>query len=206
MRARLAFCAATLTLCGAARITAAPAAQAAPGSRDDERDLRELEPGQSVRAGIAGGQEHAYGLALQAGEYVKVVVDQHGVDVVIAARGPDGGLMVEANFRATADGTDWLSLQAETGGRYHIALRPRLSDAAAGSYELKLVGPRPATARDRAAARADGLLAEGHALTREGSAASREKAALRMEEAAVAYREAQNTALEARALGDAGNT
>src|SRR6185436_893435 len=166
MRARLAFCAATLTLCGAARITAAPAAQAAPGSRDDERDLRELEPGQSVRAGIAGGQEHAYGLALQAGEYVKVVVDQHGVDVVIAARGPDGGLMVEANFRATADGTDWLSLQAETGGRYHIALRPRLSDAAAGSYELKLVGPRPATARDRAAARADarglrGLPGEG---------------------------------------------
>jgi CHAT domain-containing protein len=167
-------------------------------------DARELKPDQTASGEIAGTQRHGFDVALKSGDYLGVRVDQKGIDLVLGAHGPDGRLIVETDFRATADGTDWLSVLAEADGLYRITLRPRLADAATGRYELRLTGPRPASPGDRACARGDHLLAEGHALWREGSASSLETATVRIEAAAAAYEEAQLPGVRARALGDAG--
>ena len=55
-------------------------AQTAPGATA-------LEPGKPVERELAGGQSHSYSIALTAGQYLHVVVDQRGIDVVVTLFG-----------------------------------------------------------------------------------------------------------------------
>lgn len=57
-----------------------------------------LVPGQPVERQIAGGQSHAYRLTLQAGQFVRVVVEQRGIDVKLALSSPDGKPLVESDL------------------------------------------------------------------------------------------------------------
>jgi len=51
------------------------------------RDLREEAP---IERATAAGEEHVYRLELTAGRFVKVAVEQRGVDVVLALADPEG--------------------------------------------------------------------------------------------------------------------
>jgi hypothetical protein len=42
-----------------------------------------LEPGNIIERSLAGGQVHDYEFVIQTGQYVKVVVEQHTIDVAI---------------------------------------------------------------------------------------------------------------------------
>ena len=48
----------------------------------DEKEVRALEAGKSIKGELAGGRRHAYRISLGAGQFLKVVVEQQGIDVV----------------------------------------------------------------------------------------------------------------------------
>src|ERR1044071_6665749 len=52
--------------------------------------ILELKQGQPVERQIAGGQSHPYSISLSAGQYLKVIVEQKGIDVVVRLFGPGG--------------------------------------------------------------------------------------------------------------------
>ncbi len=59
-------------------------------ARQTATDTRPLEPGQLFEREIAGKQVHLYRVKLASRQYLRMAVDQRGVDVVIVLRDPDG--------------------------------------------------------------------------------------------------------------------
>src|SRR5215475_9440611 len=60
-----------------------------------QRESIPLELGKPIERELAGGQSHAYQITLAAGQYLDVVVEQRGIDVVATLSGPDGKQIAE---------------------------------------------------------------------------------------------------------------
>src|SRR5262245_54931597 len=56
----------------------------------NEKDVRALEAGKPIKSELAGGQEHVYRIGLGADQFLKVIVEQQGIDVVAQVSGPYG--------------------------------------------------------------------------------------------------------------------
>src|SRR5262245_38668655 len=48
----------------------------------DDKDARALEAGKPIKGELAGGQRYAYRIALSVGQFLKVIIEQQGIDVV----------------------------------------------------------------------------------------------------------------------------
>src|SRR5262245_12545957 len=55
-----------------------------------------LEPGRSIEREISSGQAHTYRIALDAGKYLRVHVEQQGIDVTVSLLAPDGKVVAES--------------------------------------------------------------------------------------------------------------
>src|SRR5690349_5793363 len=56
-----------------------------------------LTVGQPIMREMRGGEQHTYQVRLNAGQHARVVVDQKGIDVVLALVGPDGKQLLEVD-------------------------------------------------------------------------------------------------------------
>ncbi|MEJ7710945.1 MAG: tetratricopeptide repeat protein [Pyrinomonadaceae bacterium] len=126
-----------------------------------------LVPGQPVEREIAGGESHAYRVALQAGQFVRVVAEQKAIDVALVLAAPDGKQAVEVNLTG-AGGLEPLSVEAATSGDYRLTVRAAGSATLAGSYRVRLEVKAAATAQDRQRIAAEALMIEANELRRQG--------------------------------------
>src|SRR6185436_10378199 len=101
-------------------------------------DVPPLELGKPIVRELAGGEAHSYRLALAAGQFCHVVVDQRGIDVVAALYGADGDKIVEIDSPNSANGPEAISLVAQASGTYRLEVRSLEKNAPAGRYEVKL--------------------------------------------------------------------
>jgi len=130
--------------------------QAPQQSRDkasgggDEKDVRELEAGKSIKGELAGGRQHAYRISLGANQFLKVVVEQQGIDIVAQLSGPDGKQILEFDSESRLQGREEVSLVAEAAGAFQLIVRPKQDGAPTGSYEIRIEELRVATDTDRA--------------------------------------------------------
>ncbi|HKX27680.1 MAG TPA: tetratricopeptide repeat protein [Blastocatellia bacterium] len=134
----------------------------------DESDLRELEPGKPVKRELAGGQRHRYRVKLGADQFLKVVVEQDGVDVVVQLAGPDERQLIELDSEIRLRGSEILSQVAETAGDYRVIVQPKQKTAAAGNYQIRIEELRAATEPDHALQEAQRLYQEYLKLQRMG--------------------------------------
>src|SRR5215510_1691297 len=58
-------------------------------------EIRRLAVGVPIDRELAGGKAHSYQIMLTAGQYLHVVVEQRGIDVVVALFPPDGKQIIE---------------------------------------------------------------------------------------------------------------
>jgi len=133
-----------------------------------ERDIRTLEPGQSVKRELTGGQRHIYQIKLRADQFLKVIVEQQGIDVVAQVLGPDGAQILEVDSESRPRGQEQASLAPEAAGDYRLIVKPKQDGSAAGSYEIRIEELRAATEDDRALQEASKLLKEYVKLQGEG--------------------------------------
>ncbi|MFL6275767.1 MAG: PPC domain-containing protein, partial [Blastocatellia bacterium] len=94
--------------------------------------------GKPVERELSGSQSHSYKIALATGQYLHVVVDQRGIDVVVALFGPDGTKLIEVDSPNGTNGPEPLSWIAESTGLYRLEVRSLEKDAKQGSYEVKI--------------------------------------------------------------------
>src|SRR6185295_9593724 len=89
------------------------------GALNAAKAQQQIVVGQPIAREMKGGEEHQYQVKLSAGQYARVVVDQKGIDVVLALLGTDGKpvLEVDNNLSGTR-GMEVLSLVAEVSGAY----------------------------------------------------------------------------------------
>lgn len=152
-----------------ARNLAQPAGGACAASdriSQDGPQVRPLERGKPVERELKGGESHLYTIALADDEYLQVVVEQRGIDVVLALVGPDGKNLSEVDDSKAAQ--ESLSFVAEHAGDYRLEVRAAEKDATAARYEANLVALRAPTADDRSLAEAVRLFREARGLANEG--------------------------------------
>jgi len=122
------------------------------------QEPRILEPGKAIEREMAGGETHIYQLRLGAGQFIRVVVEQKGIDVAVALIAPDRKQLIEASFSGT--GQESISAAPGVSGGYQIVVRTISSTAPKGAYELRLEARAAVTAKDKQRISAEERLAE----------------------------------------------
>ncbi len=120
-------------------------------------ESRVLEKGVPIEREFRRGQVHTYKVTLAAGQYLKVLVTQHEVDVYVNVFGPDGKKIVQVDtvlLGTSTLGTEQISLLANASGSYELEIRSRLAchpldkGECDGRYEIKIAELREATPED----------------------------------------------------------
>jgi CHAT domain-containing protein/tetratricopeptide (TPR) repeat protein len=96
--------------------------------------------------------EHHYQLALAANELASVIVEQHGVDIIVDALDTDGTPIGEFQDEVRPRGEEPIEVAAERAGTYTLIVKPAegVHVDPDSSYVIRLASRRPATDADRA--------------------------------------------------------
>src|SRR3954451_2027866 len=149
-----------------------------------------LAPGQPLESVLSPGETHTYRAELTAGHLWRIAVEQRGIDVELAAQGPDGRrIAVDAPF--DRQGTETLVIEPAASGVFEIAVTAREPAAPAGRYEIRLDELPCASELDRHRVAAESAMSRAGERYREGAQARRQ--------ALTEYRKAVE---EQRAAGD----
>jgi CHAT domain-containing protein len=136
-----------------------------------QKEAVHLESGKAIEREISGKNTDTYEVALDAGQYGLVTVEQRGIDVVVEVRdASDAGdkVLAQYDFESRAQGQERVILDAETSVHYLLSVTPKYSRAPAGRYEIQVAEVRPSTERDRLLFQAFELSTQSQALNRAG--------------------------------------
>jgi erythromycin esterase len=97
-----------------------------------------LEPGKAIERAMAGGDVHDYKVLLKAGQFLHLVVDQRGIDVVVSLLGPDGKRIAEVDTPNGDNGPEIVRVVAAATGDYRLEIRPLEKTAKGGRYQVKI--------------------------------------------------------------------
>lgn len=167
--------------------------------------VQELTPGRVTGAELGGGQTHSYKISLQSDQYLYVVVDQRGIDVVVKLYGPDGDLLREIDSPNGEQGPEPLSLVTKSAGSYRLDVVALDQDAPVGRYEVRIAELRPATPGDKTLLdAAETYYEKGAKLLATATEESRLAAVKEFEAALVLWRQAGERWREADTLNNLG--
>ncbi len=148
--------------------------------------------GKPVAAALAPGEVHRYRLPLPAGYLLRLVVDQLGIDAVVALDDPGGARVLQVDRLIGDYGPELMLAVAERSGDYALIVRGPDSGGP-GRYVARIETLRPASAADRRSAAAYRSFAGAEGL-------QPEEAMKRWTRARAAWRELREVALEAEAV------
>jgi CHAT domain-containing protein/Tfp pilus assembly protein PilF len=151
-------------------------------------DLRPLQPGNRIEREIKGNESHFYQLQLQGRQFIRVNVNQRGIDLVVRLFDPDGKKLVEADSFNGAYGPEVLVAVSLTGGAYRLELGSLQPNLSAGRYMISVDEVRAATPEDMAVSDAQRIYTEGTDLLAKGTAESFQQAYKKFEQALTAQR------------------
>ena len=114
-----------------------------------DQAAQRLELGKPVERELMGEQAHSYLIELAANDFLHIVVEQRGVDVVVTVYAPDGKKLKEVDSPNGKQGPEPMLLLAETAGAYRLEVRSS-EKGAAGNYAITLADKRTATTEDQA--------------------------------------------------------
>lgn len=109
-----------------------------------------LENGFFLERELQAKEQHLYPVSLEEGEFLRVVVDQNGIDVTVELLGPDGKVVSSIDSANGANGDEDFAALAGQAGLHQVRVRALEDGAPPGSYTLQVEGPRNPRKRDRA--------------------------------------------------------
>ena len=114
-----------------------------------------LETGHAVERDLSGGETHSYRISLAQGQYVRVAVEQRGIDVTVSILAPDGTKRHEMDSPNGLNGPELVSAIAEKAGLYRVDISSPDKKAPRGGYEVKVEELHKATSKDQSRIRAE---------------------------------------------------
>jgi tetratricopeptide (TPR) repeat protein len=170
------------------------------GASQGNKDIQMLEPGKPSEREIAGGQIHYYLIRLASRQYLRLLVNQRGVDVMLEFVGPTGNKLPEVDVPGGhSERPREISLIIDTPGIYTLEISPVENKAAPGRYKLSIEELRIATAEDQDRAAAHRAFVQGKRLLWGGTLKSYQEALGKAEEAARLWRSLQDRQQATRA-------
>jgi len=118
-----------------------------------------LKPGEHVIQQLGGHQVERYLVPLAAGQYVRFLVKEIGIDLVVAVSSPAGVKTAEINRSSGTQGVESVSVIADREGSYIFEVRAFAPAAPPGKYEASIMEPHTATAADQAVVVAEAAFA-----------------------------------------------
>jgi hypothetical protein len=97
-----------------------------------------LEPGKAIERAVAAGNAHDYKISLKTGQFLYLVVDQRGIDLVVRGFGPDGKRIAEVDSPNGNSGPEPVRVVAAGSGEYRLEIRPLEKTAKPGGYQVKI--------------------------------------------------------------------
>jgi CHAT domain-containing protein/Tfp pilus assembly protein PilF len=140
------FCRALIVTAVAFSATSSASSGHPPGAPEDDSYI--LRPGEVVTRNtmLNEPKPHFYRLSLAQKQYVHIVVEQKGIDVTVRLLDPNGILLMDQDSPNGKFGPEAVSTVAEAEGNFIIEVVANKQPA--GSYELRVEGPRESTAED----------------------------------------------------------
>jgi CHAT domain-containing protein/Tfp pilus assembly protein PilF len=169
----------------------------------DQQQVLPLEPGNRIEREMSGGKSHSYLIAIPSDQYLRVVVEQQGIDVVVALFAPDGKKMKEVDSLNGATGPESFSAIAEGAGVYRVEVRALEKTADLGRYLIELKELRMATTADKDREAAGEVFQEAGRL-RNGTLEAKKESIEKYQKALSLYRRAGDRSGEAAALNYIG--
>lgn len=167
---------------------AAPRAVSGPASPPARIRGLALTPGARAEARLRGGESHVYRLELAAEQFLGLVIEQRGIDVVVRLEDPDGKRRIEVDSPNGTRGPEPLAVVTAAAGPYRLVISSPEARAAPGTYRIAVEALRPATQRDRTLATAESLFASGEGMRRRNLAGSYRAAIAREQRALALFR------------------
>ena len=81
-----------------------------------QNDLPILEPGKPISRELSGGEVHSYQIVLTAKQFVRVAVDQRGINLIVTLHDSNGKRIAQVDSWVGLYGTENASLVSETAG------------------------------------------------------------------------------------------
>jgi CHAT domain-containing protein len=107
-----------------------------------------LHPGETVTRNIKGGEKQSFEILLNAGQFVSISIEQHGIILSGALFDPSGAQIIAMDNPSGAHGPICLSAVARESGRFRLDVRSTEDWSNAGTFELILSPLRQPTAED----------------------------------------------------------
>jgi CHAT domain-containing protein/Tfp pilus assembly protein PilF len=152
---------------------------------------------------IRAGESHEYRIAAGAGEYVRVNVDQGGVDVAARLVGPSGEEIAAVDGAGGRKEPELVSWIASTAGDFRLILSPHAAEGA-GLYKVTLEERRPAVEGDSRRVAAERVTSEADHWLARGDKDDQRKALALYEEGLALWREAADPRREVKTLNQIG--
>ncbi|MGE0128739.1 MAG: CHAT domain-containing protein [Blastocatellales bacterium] len=169
----------------------------------DDGGARTLTLNNPIKQKISTGKAHTYRITLSSGQYLRLGIQQWGMDASVTLHGPDGQKIIEYGCRQ--NGPTPVSLIAGTGGDYLLEVRSPDKGSVSGHYQVKIEEMRTAEERDKNRIAAERAFAEGERFQIEGKAESAQKAISKYQEALLSWQSASEKREEANTLKRIGD-
>jgi CHAT domain-containing protein/tetratricopeptide (TPR) repeat protein len=171
---------------------------------EDPKNARELKLGKSVDREMAGDAVHFYRVTLESSQYMRVIVNQRGIDVVVSLIGPDGTKITESNSDNGNFGLEPASLVASAPGQYLVEVRSAEKKAPLGKYDIRLDQLRASNPQDKDRVAAEKLFLEGDHLRAPGKSEGIRQAMVKYDQALALLEKASDPLIEGQVLHGLG--
>lgn len=156
--------------------------------------IQNLVFGEVVERLLAGGEQHSYAFTLEAGQYGRIAVEQHAVEVVMTLFDEDGRSLIEVD----SAGKETASVIAAQKTTIRVIVRARQREGAGGTYLIRMEEHRTGVPEDQVRINAERLTAEGALLSAKAAKDSLQGANEKYQAALKLWRELQDGHEEAR--------
>jgi CHAT domain-containing protein len=112
------------------------------------------DPGAFVERALSGGEEHQYSIRLERGQFLRLAVEQRGIDVVTILSDSSGREILFVDTHLGVFGTETLCFVSDRSDQYRISIKAFDPEVVPGVYELRVLALGPAAALDRTRAQA----------------------------------------------------
>jgi CHAT domain-containing protein/tetratricopeptide (TPR) repeat protein len=147
-----------------------------------------------VEREMAGGEAHYYQFTLEAGQYLQIVLEQRGVEVVTSLFTSGGEKIIEADN----PGHESLSVIATQTTSYRVEVRARHQKAETGRYLIRIAQQHVATPADQDRTTAENLVYDAKRLSSKATKENLRQAVEKYRAALPLWRSLQDRREEAR--------
>jgi CHAT domain-containing protein/tetratricopeptide (TPR) repeat protein len=166
---------------GARRLS--PATDGGVSPAWQQADPTPLRQGDVFESKITSTESRSFKITLTPGQYLRVLVEQYEIDLIVTLSDTDGKMLVEADSPSGVTGPEYVSTVAGQRGDYLLNIRATPGRVASGQYKVSVEELRPASASDGPRADAEKMLSEGRQLFAKGTKESRLAAIKKYDEA-----------------------